>query len=384
VGLCFVLLAGSGLFVRSLRNALGSDLGFEAEGVALGAFDLSILGYEGREPLSFAEALHTQALSLPSVESAALATVVPIAGGAFSGTFATIDGYQPGRDEEIRIDRVFITPGYFETLGVPLLSGRDFGPGDVEGSTMVAIVSRSMAERYWPGDHVPGRVFRILAGPNGETMAFEVLGVAGDVHWRAVEEEATNFAYFPSAQHPDRLPYLTVLARTSADPGALLPLLRESAEGLERDLTFQRLSTMDDEIGQLLMPQRVGSVFLSGFAVLAVLLAGVGIFGLVSFTVREQRRAIGVRLAVGASRRKVVGEVMLAMAPPVVAGLALGLLGGFLLDDALGRFLYGVLPGDPLTYATIGVALLAAATVSTLLPARQAARVDPVRALRAD
>jgi putative ABC transport system permease protein len=204
------------------------------------------------------------------------------------------------------------------------------------------------------------------------------------VHWRGIEEEATNFAFFPVAQHPDGRGRFSVVARTESDAASVLPDIRETIERLEGNLSLEVLSTMEEEVGQVLMPQRVGSVLLSGFAALALLLSGVGVFGLVSYTVREQRRAIGVRMAVGASRGDVVREVASGMVTPLLVGLALGLIGGMVVDDAAARFLYGVAPGDPLTYGAIAAALFTAMVISTLVPARQAARVDAMRALRAE
>ena len=384
VALCFVLLAGSGLFVRSLRTALGSDLGFDPDHVAVGTFDLRGIGYGGPDAVAFANALRDEVLALPGVQAAALGSVAPFSANGFSGVFATVDGYEPSPDEEIRVDQVFTTPGYFETLGVRLLSGRDFRPEDSGGSVNVAVVSRTMAERYWPAGEAEGKVFRFESGLTNEVIVIEVVGVVEDVHWRGIEEEATNFAFLPAAQHPNGRGRFTVLARTVNDAESVLPGVREAIERLEGNLSLEILSTMDQEVGQVLMPQRVGSVLLSGFGALALLLSAVGVFGLVSYTVREQRRAIGVRMAVGARRSDVVREVALGMVAPLVIGLTLGLMGGMLVDDAAARFLYGVAPGDPVTYGAIAGALFTAMVISTILPARQAAHIDAMRALRSE
>ena len=383
VGLCFLLLAGSGLFIRSLRSALGTELGFESRGIAVGIFDLAVLGYEGDATAGLAEELRQQIEGLPAVESAALANVLPIAGGGFTAMFAAVDGYQAASPDEIRVERVFTTPGYFETLGIPLLAGRDLGRQDSRDSDPVAVISRSMAERYWPDGNALGGTFS-SASPTGMSDPVQVVGIVGDVHWRAISEEPTNFAFLPMAQHAESVRPLAIAVRTAGEPEPILPLIREAAEGLEPDLSFQLLSVMDTEIGQVLMPQRVGSVFLSGFGVLALVLATVGIFGLISYTVREQRRAIALRMALGAGRGKVIGEVAREVVLPAGAGLTLGLAASLVLDDALATFLYGVSPGDLATYSAAGGVLALAVLFSTLLPARQAARVDAMQVLRSE
>jgi predicted lysophospholipase L1 biosynthesis ABC-type transport system permease subunit len=240
-----------------------------------------------------------------------------------------------------------------------------------------------MAELYWPEGDALGGTFG-AAGPDGMSDPVQVVGIVDDVHWRALDDEPTNFAFLPMVQYAESVRPLAVAVRTAGDPESLLPLLREAAEGLEPDISFQVLSAMDTEIGQVVMPQRVGSVFLSGFGVLALVLATVGIFGLISYTVREQRRAIAVRMALGASRRRVIGEVAREVVLPAGAGLTLGLAASLVFDDALATFLYGVSPGDVASYAAAGSALALAVLFSTLLPARQAARVDAMQVLRSE
>jgi len=380
VALCVVLLVGSGLFVRTLRSALSSDLGFEAREVALTTFNLSLLGYEPPEAFAFVEALTERARARPEVRSVAVGSVIPILGGARRGTFATVEGYEPAPDEEMRVDRVLVTPGYFETLGIPLLAGRDLEPADATGGEQVALVSREMAERYWPGGEAVGGSFSLFG-----SGAWRVIGVVEDVRWRELSEETTNFAFFaltPSTSEAASI--LSLAVGTEGDAESLLPQLRTEARALEPDLTLAESTTMDGAIGDLLMPQRVGAAFLSGFAVLALLLAAVGIAGVVSYTVGEQRRSIGVRMALGAGRGEVLRLVLWSMTVPVGVGLVAGIGAAVALDGAVERFLYGVAPGDPLTYGTIAVMLAAIAFVATLLPARAATRVDPLEVLRAE
>jgi predicted permease len=383
VALCVVLLVGSGLFLRSLRSALGTDLGFRTEGLGLvSGFNLNALGYTPAETLEFAEELRARALQDSRVSSAAVASRIPIQGGPIYGTVTEVDGYQPGPGEEMEIDMVFTSPAFLETLGVPLLAGRDFGETDRIGSSPVAIVSRSMADLYWPGGKAVGGTLTIPR-PSGP-VTVEVVGIAGDLQWWAIDDEPTNYVFFPHAQFPELNSGNTLAIRTNGNPAELLPDLLAEAQSLESDFLPRGLTTMDDLVGGVLMPQRLGTTLLAGFSVLSLLLASIGIAGVVSYSVREQRRSIGVRLALGARANQVVGMVVRRMTGPVALGLAVGIVVARLLDSNVERFLYGVTPGDPLTYASIAAGLAVVALVAMLVPAREATKVDPLRVLRSE
>jgi predicted permease len=382
VALCVVLLVGSGLFVRALRSALDADLGVQTENVALVRFNLGLIGYGDEEAFRFAEDLREWVLGQPAVRSAALSTLVPLAGGARMGRFAEVEGYDRPPDEELRIDVVYASPGYFETLGIPLLGGRDFGGVDGAGGTEAAIVNREMADRYWQDGEAVGGALLPRAAPGGPPQPIRVVGVAENVHWSELVEDATNFVFLPLAQTPSYAAgTVTLAARTDGDPGPLLAAVRARARTMEPDLSLDLVTTMDEALGDLLMPQRMGALLLSAFALLALALAAVGIAGVVSYTVGQQRRAIGVRMALGARRDQVVRMVLRGMLAPLAVGLLAGLAAAVALDGALERFLYGVAPGDMTTYIAIALGLTFVALAATLLPARAAARIDPVEIL---
>ena len=389
VALCAVLLVGSGLFVRSLRSALAIDPGYDTENLAVMRFDLGLLGYDPPELLAFATDLRARMLADPRVASAAVATLVPFQGGGFMGFGSDVEGYQPAPDEEVRMDLVVASPGYLETLRIPLLAGRELDESDVDAAAPVAIVNRSMAERYWPGGDALGGRIRM------REEWVTVVGVAADIRWSALQgaecgsgpscSEPSNFVFVPHAQFTEvAAGPLTLAVRSTGDAPGVLGAVRDRAAGMDADLSPQLLTTMDDLIGDVLMPQRLGSVLLSGFSALALLLAAIGIAGVVSYGVREQRKAIGVRLALGAGRSQVIRMVVAGMVLPVTVGLAVGLSVASLLDDGAARFLYGVTPGDPLTYAAIVVVLPAVAVLAMLLPAREATRVDPLTVLKSE
>jgi predicted lysophospholipase L1 biosynthesis ABC-type transport system permease subunit len=223
----------------------------------------------------------------------------------------------------------------------------------------------------------------------------EVVGVAGDVRWGVLAgaecgsgpscSEPSNFVFLPHAQFTEvAASFLTLAARANGDPRGVLSALRDHGRALEPDLSTQLLTTMDDLVGELLMPQRLGSTLLSAFGLLALVLASIGIAGVVSYGVREQRRSIGVRIALGARRGQVLWMVVGGMAWPVGIGLAVGLGAAGLLDNAVERFLYGVTPGDIVTFGAIGLGVPLVALGATLVPAREATRVDPLEALRSE
>ena len=380
VGLCLVLLVGSGLFLRTLRNSLDHELGFEPAGLIAARFNLSLLAYDESRAQSFGEDLVASVRALPGVEAASLSTLVPFQRGGFSGTFAEIDGYEAAPDEEIRIDRVLAGPEYFESIGTRVLEGRPILRSDLEGGPPVAVINRYMAERYWAGRSPVGSTFRI-----SPQDPIEVIGVVENPSWQAIGEAPSPFAFFPQAQSPSLSSrFFTLTARTSDDPRTLLTSVREVFRSLEPGLSLTTLQTMEDQLGAALMPQRMGSTLLTMLGGLALVLAAVGVYGVVSYTVTRRARDIGIRIAVGASGGRILRTMVTEMLIPIAAGLAIGAVAAWFLADAVEAFMFGVSPGDPVTFLTIVGLLLITGVGATLIPARAAARVDPVAVLKAD
>jgi predicted permease len=380
VGLCLVLLVGSGLFLRTLQNSLGEELGFEPSGAVAARFNLSLLGYTEPQAQAFAADLLTGVRALPGVEAASIATLVPFQPGGFRGTFVEVDGYEPRPDEELRVDWVQAESDYFEAIGTRLLEGRSISSADVDGGPAVAVINREMAERYWPGRSAVGGTFRL-----SDEESVEVVGVVESPTWQAIGEDVTPFMFFAQAQSPDIAgSFFTLVARTSRDSGALLPAIRDRFRALDPGLSLTSLETFDDLVGAALMPQRMGTTLLTMLGALALILAAVGVYGVVSYTVRRAARDIGIRIAVGASRRRILGSVVRDMIVPVGAGLGLGAVAAWLLADTAEAFMYGVSATDPLTFVSIAMLLLVVALGATLIPARAATLVDPVKVLKGD
>lgn len=296
------------------------------------------------------------------------------------GRFVEVEGYERAPDEEMRVDIIFASPGYFRSLGLPLLRGRTFTHLDVEGVPHVAIVSEAMARRYWPNGDAVGGVLKF-----GDTRV-EVVGVVRETTWIGLADSTTNFVYTPLAQSPRQAAsaFLTLAARTTSDPQRFLPQIRAELKALDPDVSPSMLSTMQDLVNQVLMPQRMGAVLLSVFGLLALILAAVGIAGVVGYVVDRQRRDIGVRIALGATPNQVLALVMCGMIGPVFLGVASGFLVVLQLAGLVEAFLFQVSSSDPVTLLSVGLGLTLVAVLATMVPAREAAYMDPAKALRAE
>jgi len=381
VALCLVLLVGSALFVRTLRNSLASDLGFEPDHALAARFNLGFLQYGPERTMTFVDELLQRVRAVPGVRSASVATLVPFQAGGFRGTVAEITGYAPAPEEEIRFDYLAVTAEYVEALGMWLVEGRAIDARDVEGTQPVAMINRLAAERYWPNQSAVGGTMNL-----SQQLNVEIVGVVDDPSWQQVGEQATPFVFLSMAQHPSLAAggFLTLTARTDGDAAALLPLIRERFHSLGSGLPLTFLRTMNDLVGSALMTQRMGTTVLTLFGGLALVLAAVGIYGVVGYTVARRSREIGVRIAVGASRFRIVAGVLREMVVPVVSGLAAGAIVALVLGRTIQAFLFRVRATDPLTFVAIGALLLLVAACAVLIPARRAANLDPVQVLTSE
>ena len=377
---CLVLLTGAGLFLRGLRSGLTYELGVEPDGVALARFDLSLLRYEPEQAMTRVDDILARVKQLPGVTSASVATNVPLQIGRNMGFFVQVDGYQPAPGEEMRTELSLTTEDFFRTLGTSVLSGRDIDAATLEDGEPQLIINKQMADAYWPGGSAGGGTV------HWRDQSMRVVGVTENAAWRFVPQPPANFMTASLRQYPSFASNgtLTLAARTDGDPEALLEPIRQAILAAEPNLTFQSVQTMEDLLGIHLSTQRMGSLLLTLFGGLALVLSFVGIGGVVAYIVSRQKREIGIRVALGASRAQVQRSTIAPMLLPIGTGLVAGLFIALKLGGSIEAFLIQASAKDPSIYGGAAGLLAAVAVIAAWLPARRAARVDPVKALKAD
>jgi putative ABC transport system permease protein len=377
VAVTLVLLVGAALLLRSLLASLGADVGFRPQGLALASFDLGMVRYPEAEGKRFVADALERARALPGVAAAAVAERLPFSLNVHVNQVYP-EGYTPAPGEPgFALDVTRVSPGFFATLGVPLLRGRDFGPADAEGTPGVVIVNEALARRFWPGEDPIGKRLR-TQGPDGP--AFEVVGLVADYAVRAVGEEPRPMVHFARDQRYS--PYATLVVRGRPGAPPQVEALRRLLLGMEPDLVLIEARTMEQMIGVTLLPARAGAAVVGGFGLLALALAAVGLYGVIAYAVSRRTREIGIRMALGAAPAAVLRQVLGQGAALVAAGLALGAAGALAVTRLLAGAFFGLAPFEPGALLAAAGLLAAVALAANLLPARRAARLDPVTALR--
>jgi putative ABC transport system permease protein len=308
-----------------------------------------------------------------------LAQYIPVnAGGSRTGVY--IEGYtsQPGEDLELNLN--VVDANYFDTLGTPLLAGRAFGEQDTATSTKVIIINEAFARRIWPEQSLQEVVGKNLSISGARGPFYQVIGVAKTGKYRNLREAPLPFMFVALSQ--EYRSRVTLLLRTAGDPARLMPALRAELQKLDKTLPLYDVKTLDEHLGRALGQERTNAWLIGSFGVLAALLAAVGIYGVMSYTVTQRTRELGIRLALGASRGDVLRLVVGRGAVLTSIGLAIGLGSALALTRLVSTLLYGVSATDPLTFVAVAIALAGVALGACLIPARRAARVDPVVALR--
>jgi len=370
VAFSVIALVGAGLFVRSLENALHFDPGFDSAHLGIVVFNVADHGYNQAQGRDFLRRVLDRARSTPGVAAATLSNDWPFR-VSLSRTMSI-----PGRDTPAQtILSEFVWPGFLATEGIPLLRGRDFGEQDGQASPRVAIVNQDAANLYWPGEDPLGKRVRFF----GETADAEVIGVARTANYQAVGEKPLPFVYFSLEQYYFPLTVLTI--RTAGDPEPVLASVRGEVQALDRNLLLQA-ETVNTTIRQSLWAQRLSAGLLAAFGGLALLLATIGIYGVVSYLVVHRVREFGIRMALGATARDVqamlLREGVRLVAIGVIGGLAVALAGSRAVESLL--FLVG--PRDAVTFILVPSILTLVAILACWIPSRRATRVDPMVALR--
>jgi macrolide transport system ATP-binding/permease protein len=377
LALSLVALIAAGLFLRSLGNAQRIDPGFEVQRVGVLRFDLGSQGYAEPAGRDFQRRVLDRVRTLPGVQSAALSDSVPLFGGGLARSV-----FPEGRDASdpkngILVQLNAVTVGYFSTLGIPRLRGRDFTDADNEAAPRVAIINETAAKRFWPGEDAVGKRFTFFDAP----APTEVVGIARDSKYNFIGEDPMPFIYTPLLQAYNPAVALNV---RGAEPGALLPAARSAVQQFDRQLPLVNVSTLTEVFDQSLWAPRMGATLLALFALLALVLAAVGIYGVTSYAVEQRTREIGVRMALGAADAEVLTLVLRQSMTLVALGIAAGLVVALALARTITSLLYDVAAVDPVTYVAIPIILAVVAFAACYVPARRASRVDPLLALRAE
>jgi len=374
VALSAVLLVSAGLLVRSARNARALDTGFRSHGMLLGSLDLLGSAYTPPRGLVFYRRLLERARALPGVESVTLARRVPLGFGGTSADGIEVEGYDAPADAPHFTFFNEVGPRYLATMGIPVVAGRDLADADDEQAERVAVVNETMARWYWPGRHAVGGRVRL----RGEW--YTVVGVARDIKQLGLGQRPLPMMFRPVLQA--YVPDVTVHARTRGDVLALAAPLAALVRELDPTLPLFAIQTLDEHVTAATVQQRLAQALLLGFAALALLLAGVGLYGLLAYAVGQRTREIGLRMALG-GRPADIARLVLGQGLGLVGlGLLLGSAGALAASRGLAALLVGVSPSDPLTFAIVLAVLSATGLAACALPARRATRIDPAVALR--
>jgi putative ABC transport system permease protein len=397
IALALVLLTGAGLAMRSFVALRAIDPGFDPHGVL--AAEVSVKGTVEQAPgrrQAFYETLVDRVRQMPGVESASLINHLPIGGDIWGLPFRVEGQPRPKEGEAPTATYRVVMPGYFETMRLPIVRGRDVSSADRLGAPDVVIVNQFLASRYWPNDDPLGK--RITLNANAETPRWlTVVGVSKNAvrsDWSAPPKEEVYLPYLQARSYLEgdggHVAYMTLVARTSCDrgvrcqPASLATPVRELIAAIDRAVLVAQVQTMDDVAAGATAKPRFTLVLLGTFAVVALLLAAVGIYGVISYAVSRRTQEIGVRMALGATRANVAGLIIGQGMRVVGVGVAAGLAGAFALTRLMTAMLYGVRATDPLTYLGVAVLLAAVALVASYIPARRATRIDPLVAMRAE
>ena len=373
VSLSFILLAGTGLLLQSLIKMRNASPGFNTNTVS-SVVDLFSAGYK----LDRAKIFHTQLLdrvrTLPDVESAALTRVIPFSYNVFSSAPIEVDGYQPPPNEQPTVEHIEVTEDYFTTLGIPIVSGREFARTDDENVPPLAIINETMAAKYWPGKNPVGQ--RLKA----KDRWLQIVGIAKNANYHTKTETPIPFFYVPLRQN-FRVQN-ALLIRTFETPGAMMNALAREVHALDPNLAPLITDRLQDQIDLISYSQRLAVTLVALFGGMALFLAAIGLYAVVSYTVSQGTRELGLRMALGAGTRDLIRLVMSRGLLLTASGVAIGVVAAIMLTRLMGGMLYKVSPHDPLAFGCAIMVITIASLTACFLPAWRATRIDPVQALR--
>ncbi len=375
VALSLMLLVGAGLLIKNFWQLLNVDPGFNPQNLLSVEVSLTNDRYaEAPQRSAFYQQVLAGVTTLPGVQSAAIVNHQPFSGRRGINVFKIEGRPEPkGMDDTPLADFRIVSPGYFQMMSIPILQGRAFSASDTPDAPRIVIVNRGFADRFWPGENPLGRRLE----NDGEWLT--VVGVAGDIRQSGLDEDAATHVYVPYLQSPSRR--TAVLLRTSVDPSSLAAAVQKQVNAIDPDQPIYNVRTMEEMIAGSMSGRRLNLVLLAVFALTALILAAVGIYGVISYSVTQRIHEIGIRMALGARSADVLKLIVRQGMTPVVIGMAAGIAGALALTRVMSTLLVGVSANDPLTFAAIAVLLAGVAFVACFVPARRATKVDPMVAL---
>jgi predicted permease len=380
VSLSLLLLIGAGLFIQSLQNLKELDPGFRTKNLLTFAVDPSANGYPRERTLQFYRQLKEDLDSIPGVESSSLA-VVPVLEGTEWASNVSVENFKPKPGEGIDPHVNFIFPSYFQTLDVPILEGRDFRITDAENAPKVAIVNEKFAKEYF-GGHALGRHLGIGGDP-GAKLDIEIIGVVRDSKYESMRDEMPLELFTPYLQRK-YTNSMSAYVRTARDPEQMFSVVRQVVNRIDPNVPLYRVKTLEKQLDNSLVTERLVASLSSAFGLLATLLAAIGLYGVMAYTVARRTREIGVRVALGAARSDVIWLVMKDALLLIVMGIGVALPLAVALTRLVKTQLYGITPNDPLSLISATVVIFSVALIAGYVPARRATTIDPMRALRWD
>src|SRR5579864_1140888 len=375
VAVCLIALVGAGLFLISLRNAHEMDPGFDTTNLAMLSFDLGALNYDAPRAREFERRALEAVQNSPGVRSAALSNTIPLFNGGFGRTLFR-EGEDTNNGQSGHIGQISsVSPEYLKTMGIAMLRGQVFDNAAREDSPRVTVINETAARQIWPNEDPIGKRFRFFRDKDFT----QVIGIVHDSKYNSLGEEGAPYFYVPLVQNPD--PAVTIFFRTQGDPRAVLSTVRTQVQAMDRNLPITNVWPIGEVISQSLWASTFGASLLTVFAMIAMALCAVGIYGVVGYSVGQRIREFGIRLALGAQPRDVLMMVLKQSAVMMGAGLVAGLLAAFLLARLIVTFLYGVNTNSPVAFLAMALVLAAVGVFASYIPARRAAKVDPMVAL---
>jgi macrolide transport system ATP-binding/permease protein len=375
VSLSFVLLAGTGLLLQSLQRMQKTSPGFSTDVIVIvSGADLVSAGYNLERAKAFDTQLLDRVRGIPGVESATLTRLIPFSYGTFSTASLSIDGYQPAPDEQLNSSYLEVGEDYFKTVGIPILAGREFHRNDDENAVPVALINETMAAKYWPGKDPIGQRLKV------KDRWLQIVGVAKNVNYEDKLELPRTFFYVPLRQN--FLESNNLLIRTRETPGAIRDVLAREVRALDPNLAPTAPFRVQEQVDRKGYTQRLAAMLIAIFGAMALFLAAIGLYAVMSYSVSQSTRELGLRMALGAGVKDLLGMVMSHGLRLTAAGIVIGAVAAGMLTRLMGNLLYKVNPRDPIAFGLALVVIAIASLTACFLPAWRATRIDPVQALR--